>query len=107
MSTYRWLYLNLSPYALVNGVNTHVWHDFSHPKINVEVAQLNLKQRNSHISLSDCKENRENFCAAVNVNVYTVYCFSLLCLAAAEILGKELHVKLAGHICWQSWQQRR
>lgn len=87
-STYRCLYLNLSPYALVNGVSIHLWHDLSHPRINVEVGQLNLMQRNIHISLSDSKGNRDNFCAAVNV--YTVNCFSVLCLVAAEILGKSL-----------------
>lgn len=88
MSTCRCLYLNLSPYALVNEVSIHLWHELSHPKIIVEVAQLNLKQRNTCISLSDCKGNRDYFCAAVNV--YTSNCFSLLCLVAAEIFGKEL-----------------
>lgn len=88
MSTCRCLYLNLSPYALVDGVSIHLWHDLSHPRINVEVGQLNLMQRNIHISLSDSKGNRDNFCAAVNV--YTVNCFSVLCLVAAEILGKSL-----------------
>lgn len=108
MSTYRSLYLNLSPYTLVNGVSNHLWHDLSHPRINVEVAQLNLKQRNTHISISDSKGNRDNFCAPVNV--YTVNCFSVPCLVAAEILGRslaDLDIKLAGHIRCQSWQQRR
>lgn len=88
MSTYRCLYLNLSPYALVNGVSIHLWYDLSHPKINVEVAQLNLMQGNTHISLSGSKGNRDNCCAAVNV--YTVNSFSVLCLVAAEILVKRL-----------------
>jgi len=53
-----------------------------------KVAQMNFNQRNTHFTLPGCKGNRDDFSSAVNI--YTVTCFYLLLIVAAEILEEEL-----------------